>query len=82
LDVLRFRSLPAGSGDEHLQVEQFRQVLTVVVGHHSFDDQHFPVGIHRGAHIAQDLQRLLVVPVVNDVLEHVRDAAGGHRLEK
>jgi hypothetical protein len=31
-------------------------VLTIVVGHHRFDNQHSPVVIHRGAHVAYDLQ--------------------------
>jgi hypothetical protein len=44
LGVLRFRALLAGIGDEHLQVDQFRQALTLVVRHHGSTINTFPSG--------------------------------------
>jgi hypothetical protein len=75
------RSLPVVT-TSIFQVDHFRHVFTVVVGHDSLDDQRLCATRHRGADIAQDCQRSGIVPVVHDVLEHIGIPAGWHRLNE
>jgi hypothetical protein len=50
------RCLPDSSYGSGVSEAALAHVLTIVVGHHRFDNQHSPVVIHRGAHVAYDLQ--------------------------
>lgn len=61
---------------------QLAEMWGVVRWNGDLHQQQRPVGVHRPTHVSEDLQRLGLGPVVDDVLEHVRVAARGHRVEE
>jgi hypothetical protein len=54
----------------------------VLTRSHPLDDQQSRAGTHGGSAAAQDRERGLVGPVVQDLLEHVGVGAAGHRGEE
>ena len=60
---------------QHLQIGPLSGKVAVVVRNHQFDQQHGGVRAGGSADIAQDSHRLLVGPVVQDVLQDVRVTA-------
>ena len=69
-------ALAAPEHGEHQQVDQVDR--RVGLADQPLDDQQRAVGGSRSVAVAKDAHRLLVVPVVEDGLEHVEVTAGGH----
>src|SRR3954452_194823 len=79
LDELLARPLAAAGADEHVQVDELPLGPLVRRRDHALDHEHRRVV---PPHDAQDLRRLLVLPVVEDPLQQVGVAARRDRVEE
>src|SRR5262249_12904316 len=77
LRVLLARALAAREVHEHLDVQELAEVVLAGRRDHELDEEHRPARLHLRADVLQDGERLLVRPVVDDVLEEVGVRAGG-----
>src|SRR5207302_4775854 len=68
---LLLRSLAAAEQDEHLEVGDLRAIRLVRSRDDRLDQQYLPALRQRLAAVREDADRLLVVPVVHDVLEQI-----------
>src|SRR3954452_7291832 len=78
---LLLRALLAGHDHHHLDVEQLAPVRRLGRRHDGVGDEDAAARVHRLAALREQPHAMIVVPVVEDVLEHVRITAGRHRVE-
>jgi hypothetical protein len=74
--------LSARSRNEHLQVCESREVGLVGRFQDELNQQHRAVRPHRAAAVSQDRDRVMVVPIVNDVFRDIRVRAFGNGLKE
>src|SRR5713101_843782 len=76
--ILGRRALPPPDGYEHLQVrEKNRKRLVWIRGEVSLHEEDTRAGRHRATAVREDGDRLIVLPVVDNVAQDVDVAAGG-----
>src|SRR5216683_3854485 len=81
--VLVRRALASSDVDEHLEIGVQNQQRRVGIAREvSLHEDETRTSRHRPTAIRQDGDRLIVLPVVNDVAQDVGVAAGGHRVEE
>src|SRR5262245_32396413 len=80
-ELLAGALLSAGD-DQHVDVEQLAEVGRVAGTEDVLHDQHSPRRSHRVAAVAQDAERGLVLPVVQDVLHPVPAGVCRHAVEE
>ena len=82
LPVLRLGPLEAPEQDHHVQVEQLAERRPVPFRQHVLHEQEFRPSRHRAAKVVEYQSGLDVIPVVDDVPEHVGVGAAGGCLEE
>src|SRR5262245_34963091 len=76
LAVFLFSPLLASRSDEHNHVEQFSWMRSITRGKDHLDNQQSAVGIHGAPAVAKNREALVLRPIVDDVGEKIRIAAG------
>ena len=67
------------AGDrQHHHVDQLAEVRRIALRQHELDDEKLGARLHGLAAVAKNRQTLIFVPVVDDVRQDIRVAAGGH----